>query len=137
MSRLRELFGSGPAPVQPVPHVTAADIERVIHRDFPEAKVEDVLAILAEYGTEIWHKEKERVRLAALKLANGSMQELRRAIDRAKLDYRDVLAPAEYPKFMQKGLRFRRLRSRDRELIYTDDWQQYERWLKKGFSPKE
>ena len=137
MSRLRELFGSGPAPVQPVPHVTAADIERVIHRDFPVEKLEDVLAILAEYGTEIWHKEKERVRLAALKLANGSMEELRRAIHRAKLDYRDVLAPAEYPKFMQKGLRFRRLRSRDRELIYTDDWQQYERWLKKGFSPKE
>ena len=137
MSRLRELFGSGPAPVQPVPRVTAADIERVIHRDFPKAKVEDVLAILAEYGTEIWHKEKERVRLAALTLANGSIEELRRAIDRAKLDYRDVLAPAEYPKFMQKGLRFRRLRSRDRELIYTDDWQQYERWLKRGFSPKE
>ncbi len=131
MSRLRELFGSGPAPVQPVPHVTAADIERVIRRDFPDTKVEEVLAILAEYGTEIWHKEKERVRLAALKLANGSMHELRRAIDRAKLDYRDVLAPAEYPKFMQKGFRFRRLRSRDRELIYTDDWQQYERWLKR------
>lgn len=131
MSRLRELFGSGSAPVQPVPHVTAADIERVIRRDFPEAKFEDVLAILAEYGTEIWHKEPERVRLAALKLANGNMEELRRTIDRAKLDYRDVLAPAEYPNFMQKGLRFRRLRSRDRELIYTDDWQQYERWLKR------
>jgi hypothetical protein len=131
MSRLRELFSSGPAPVQPVPHVTAADIERVIRRDFPEGQFEDVRAILAEYGTEIWHKEKERVRLAALKLANGSMEELRRAIDRAKLDYRDVLAPAEYPKFMQKGLRFRRLRSRDRELIYSDDWQQYERWLKR------
>jgi hypothetical protein len=131
MSRLRQLFGSGPAPVQPVPHVTAADIERVVHRDFPEAQVEDVLAILAEYGTEIWHKEKERVRLAALKLASGDLGKLRTAIDRAKLDYRDVLAPAEYPKFMQERIRLRRLRSRDRELIYTDDWQQYERWLKR------
>jgi hypothetical protein len=137
MSRLRELFKSGPAPVQPVPHVSAADIERVVYRDFPRAQVDDVLAILAEYGTEIWHKEKERVRLAALKLAGGDLGKLRTAIDRAKLDYRDVLAPAEYPRFMQQGLRFRRLRSRDRELIYTDDWQQYERWLKKGFSPKE
>jgi len=117
--------------------VSAADIERVVYRDFPRAQVDDVLAILAEYGTEIWHKEKERVRLAALKLAGGDLGKLRTAIDRAKLDYRDVLAPAEYPRFMQQGLRFRRLRSRDRELIYTDDWQQYERWLKKGFSPKE
>lgn len=131
MSRLRELFKSGPVPVQPVPHITAADIERVIHRDFPRVQVDDVLAILAEYGTEIWHKEKERVRLASLKLANGDLGKLRSAIDRAKLDYRDVLAPAEYPKFMQEGIRFRRLRSRDRELIYTDDWQQYERWLKR------
>ncbi len=131
MSRLRELFKSGPTPVQPVPHVTAADIERVVYRDFPRIQVDDVLAILAEYGTEIWHKEKERVRLAALKLASGDLAKLRSAIDRAKLDYRDVLAPAEYPKFMQEGLRFRRLRSHDRELIYTDDWQQYERWLKK------
>ena len=131
MSRLRELFGSGPAPVQPVPRVTAADIERVVRRDFPEAQVADVLAMLAEYGTEIWHKERERVRLAALKLANGDVGKLRSTIDRAKLDYRDVLAPAEYPKFMQEGMRFRRLRSRDREVIYTDDWQQYERWFKK------
>jgi hypothetical protein len=131
MSRLRELFGSGPTPVQPVPRVTAADIERVVRRDFPDAQVSDVLAILAEYGTEIWHKEPERVRLAALKLANGDLAKLRSTINRAKLDYRDVLAPAEYPKFMQEGMRFRRLRSRDRELIYTDDWQQYERWLKK------
>ena len=137
MSRLRELFSSGPAPVQPVPHVSAADIERVIYRDFPRVQVDDVLAILAEYGTEIWHKERERVRLAALKLANGDLAKLRSAIDRAKLDYRDVLAPAEYPKFMQEGIRFRRLRSRDRQLIYTDDWQQYERWLKKGFHSKE
>ena len=131
MSRLRELFGSGPAPVQPVPHITAADIERVVRRDFPQAQVDDVLAILAEYGTEIWHKERERVRLAALKLASGNLGKLRSTIDRAKLDYRDVLAPAEYPKFMREGLRFRRLRSRDRERIYIDDWQQYERWLKK------
>lgn len=137
MSRLRELFKSGPAPVQPVPRVTVADIERVVYRDFHRIQIDDVLAILAEYGTEIWHKERERVRLAALKLANGDIGKLRSAINRAKLDYRDVLAPAEYPKFMQEGIRFRRLRSRDRELIYTDDWQQYERWLKKGFPPKE
>jgi hypothetical protein len=71
------------------------------------------------------------VRLAALKLANGSLEGLRRAVDRAKLDYRDVLAPAEYPKFTEFGLRARRLRSRVQQQIFSDDWQQYERWLKK------
>jgi hypothetical protein len=131
MSRLRELFGSGPAPIQPVPQVTAADIERIVRRDFPEAQVGDALAILAEYGTEIWHPESARVRLAALKLADGSLEKLRRVMDQAKQDYRDVLAPAEYPKYTQHRFHARRLRARDRQEIYTDDWQQYERWLKK------
>jgi hypothetical protein len=131
MSRLRELFGSGPAPIQPVPQVTAADIERVVRRDFTEGQVEEALAILAEYGPQAWHREPARVRLAALKLANGSLEGLRQAIDRAKLDYRDVLAPAEYPKYTQFGFRARRLRSRVQQQIFSDDWQQYERWLKR------
>ena len=131
MSRLRELFGSGPAPIQPVPHVSAADIERVVRRDFAEPKVPDALAILAEYGPQAWHREPARVRLAALKLANGSLEGLRQAIDRAKLDYRDVLALAEYPKYTQIGFRARTFRSRIQQQIFADDWQQYERWLKK------
>ncbi|HTM37726.1 MAG TPA: hypothetical protein VL156_13315 [Terriglobales bacterium] len=131
MSRLRELFGSGSAPLQPVPRVTPADIERVVRRDFAETEVDAALAILAEYGPQAWHREPARVRLAALKLANGSLEGLRRAVDRAKLDYRDVLAPAEYPKFTEFGLRARRLRSRVQQQIFSDDWQQYERWLKK------
>lgn len=131
MSRLRDIFGSGRAPVQPVPQITAADIERVVRRDFPEGQVADVLAMLAEYGTELWHREPARVKLAALKLADGSVEKLRRALDQAKLDYRDVIAPAEYPKFTHQKLRVVRLRSEERQRIYTDDWQQYERWLKK------
>ena len=131
MTRLRELFGSGPAPLQPVPQVTAADIERVVRRDFADTEIDDALAILAEYGPQAWHREPARVRLAALKLANGSLEGLRRAVDRAKLDYRDVLAPAEYPKYTEFGLRARRLRSRVQQQIFSDDWQQYERWLKK------
>lgn len=130
MSRLRELFGSGPAPTQPVPQVTAADIERVVRRDFPDVQVADALAILAEYGPQPWHREIARVRMAALKLANGSLDGLRQAIDRAKQDYRDVLAPAEYPNYTQYGSRVRRLRSRVQQ-IFADDWQQYQRWLKK------
>jgi hypothetical protein len=111
--------------------VTPADIERVVRRDFAETEVDAALAILAEYGPQAWHREPARVRLAALKLANGSLEGLRRAVDRAKLDYRDVLAPAEYPKFTEFGLRARRLRSRVQQQIFSDDWQQYERWLKK------
>jgi hypothetical protein len=131
MSRLSDLFGPARVPVQPVPHVSPADIERVVRRDFSEANVPDALAILAEFGPAVWHRECLRVRLAALKLAEGSLEKLRMAVDRAKRDYRDVLGPAEYPKFTQTGVPKGGSRSRNRQQVYFDDWQQYERWLRK------
>lgn len=75
----------------------SANVERVVRRDFPPDRVPEVLAILNEYGTESWHYEVDRVRLAALKIAAGSLEELRIQIKIAKTDYRDVLAPAENP----------------------------------------
>lgn len=129
MARL--FFGFDAAPVQPVPQVTAEDIARVVRRDFPPDQVDAVFAMLAEYGTQPWHREPERVQIAALKLADGDLDKLRNAIDRAKQDYREVLAPAEYPKYTKVGFRAVRLRSQQRQQIYRDDWQQYERWLRK------
>ena len=128
---MRALFGSGFVPSQPVPQVSADDIERIARRDFPDDRIADVMAMLAEYGTEKWHPEPARVRLAILKLANGSLEKLRSAVDRAKRDYRDVLAPAEYPNYTRFAFHSLRLRSRERQQIYTDDWQQYQRWLRK------
>jgi hypothetical protein len=131
MSRLRDFFGPARVPVQPVPQVRAADIERVVRREFTAAHVPEALAVLAEYGPATWHREPLRVRLAALKLAEGNLEKLRMAIDRAKRDYRDVLAPAEYPTFIQSSNRRGRSHSQDRQQVYIDDWQQYERWLRK------
>ena len=65
-------------PSQPTPTVTSADVERVVRRDFPADRFTEVLAILAEYGTERWHREPDRVRLAALKLTAGGFVHLRR-----------------------------------------------------------
>jgi hypothetical protein len=76
---------------QPTPTVTNADVERIVRRDFPAARVEEVLAMLEEYGGEEWHREAPRVRLAVLKLAEGRMDRLRYEIEGAKCDYRDVL----------------------------------------------
>ena len=58
---------------QPTPNVTAADVERVVRRDFPADRFADVMAMLNEYGTEDWQREADRVRLAVLKLAAGSL----------------------------------------------------------------
>ena len=41
-----------------------------IRQVFPEREVADVLAILDRYGAEDYHRERERVQLAILKLCD-------------------------------------------------------------------
>jgi hypothetical protein len=114
---------------QPTPTVTNADVERVVRRDFPAERVPEVLAMLDEYGTETWQREPHRVRLAALKLAAGSIERLRYQVEGAKRDYRDVLAPAEYPGYSKRMFRIRDLPQDEQQRIIDDDWKQYQDWL--------
>ncbi len=114
---------------QPTPDVSAEDVERILRRDFPDNQIDEARRLLQTYGTESWHRETHRVRLAALKLAAGDVDRLRIEIDTAGTDYRDVLAPAEYPEY------FRRIRSpnsvspEERRRIIDADWKQYSQWL--------
>ncbi|HSS96522.1 MAG TPA: hypothetical protein VLK33_05825 [Terriglobales bacterium] len=88
------------------------------------------MAILNEYGIEAWHKDKKsRVRLATLKLAHGDLAALKRAIETAKQDFRDVLGPAEYPESMQAWAQLNRMSRKERERVVKSDWEQYETWL--------
>jgi hypothetical protein len=114
---------------QPIPNVTSADVERVVRRDFPADRVAEVLAMLGEYGTEGWQREPYRVRLATLKLAAGSIERLRYQIEGAKCDYRDVLAPAEYPSYCERVVRSGKLPSDEEKRIIDADWMQYQDWL--------
>jgi hypothetical protein len=116
---------------QPIPQVTAEDVERVVCRDFSADEYASVIAILSEYGTEKWHREPTRVQLAALKVANGSVQSLRACIASARRDYRDALAAAEYPAYCKTGFQPRELPAEERRRIVDSDWRQYEEWLKK------
>lgn len=113
---------------QPHPDVTGADVERVVRRDFPE-RIAEVLAMLEEYGTEEWQREAHRVRLAVLKLAAGSMERLRYEIEGAKRDYRDVLAPAEYPGYCKRVRPSAKLTPEEEQRIIDADWKQYQQWL--------
>ena len=65
--------------------------------------------MLDEYGGETWQREPHRVRLAVLKLAAGSMERLRREVESAKRDYRDVLAPAEYSGYTKRMFHLKEL----------------------------
>ena len=114
---------------QPAPKITSADVDRVVRRDFPADRVPEVLAMLEEYGRQTWQREPHRVRLAALKLAGGSIGRLRDQIESAKCDYRDVLAPAEYPGYSKRMFRIRDLPQDEQQRIIDGDWKQYQDWL--------
>ena len=113
---------------QPVPKISAADIERLLARDFPD--VAAARTALASYGSKDWHREPERVRAAALKLAGGSIEKLQRTMAMADNDYRDVLAYAEYPSYMDKISATEKDAAKRQKLI-EEDWKQYRDWFEK------
>jgi hypothetical protein len=129
-SRLSARQVSEPELSQPVPEVTPDDVKRIVLRDFPNAQFEEVMAIVAVY-TSRWEIGTIRVQLAALKLANGHMDSLRRYIDAAKSDYRDVLVPAEYPKYWKATSRGRGLSKHARHQLFESDRKRYENWLRR------
>ena len=85
--------------------------------------------MLNEYGVEDWQREPDRVRLAALKLAAGSIARLRNEVGAAKSDYRDVLGPAEYPGYCKRAGGRRKLSTEEEQRIIDTDWKQYQDWL--------
>jgi hypothetical protein len=73
-----------------------ASVRALAAERFAGEDLELVLATLAEYGDEAWHREPERVLRDVLLLAAGDPDEVARLIGYAKTDYRDVLYWAEY-----------------------------------------
>jgi hypothetical protein len=95
-----------------------------------------VCEALATYGREDYEREADRVRLAILKVGEGTVEQVLTLVSTAKQDFRDVLMWAEYP---EQG---RADWSRRMELTQAEkdrlaeirlrDRQQYEKWLKES-----
>ncbi|CAG7857803.1 hypothetical protein MCAMS1_02766 [biofilm metagenome] len=108
---------------KPYPDYSEADLERVVARDFGCEAVLRVKAILARYGEETGHSEVLRVQMACIKCANGDIVLLEQEINIACCDYRDILAAAEFPNYIQ---------ARDLEtkrIARKSDWDQLQLWL--------
>ncbi len=98
---------------------------------FPDpAKAEEALAILDTYGTESWHCEVDRVRLALLKISQGDIGKLRGYTRGARSDYRDTLVPAEYPG--EWAASWLKTPPAEMAAIRKQDRAQYEAWLRSG-----
>jgi hypothetical protein len=115
---------------QPVPKVSEIDVVRIVQRDFAEKDRPEILRLLATYGTQSWHGEGDhsRVRLAILKLAGGNPKLVVDWLKEASCDFRDVLAPAEYPEY-ERFIGINHVSQEEEDAIIARDWQQYQDWL--------
>ena len=108
---------------QPTPTYTEADLERVLARDYPPDRRAHVKAVLARYGTESWQSEALRVQMACLKCARGDARQLEYYVGLACEDYRDVLAYAEYPRYLKARS------NEEKAAAIRSDWAQLQEWL--------
>ena len=111
---------------KPQPHPTYADSDlvRIVARDYPASSRAEVRDQLASYSDD--EHEPLRVRMACLKLAQGDLRALREAVGIARLDYRDVLAPAEYRRYLSARDEAARQRAID------EDWAELQAWLRRA-----
>jgi hypothetical protein len=112
-------------PSQRTPNVTREDVKRIVSREFPSGSVKGVLDILGQYEREQSRSGMARVQLAALKLASGSVERLRSAIETARQDYRDVLSAAEYPEYSRLVGFASKLSPQEVQRVIDSDWKHY------------
>lgn len=114
---------------QIVPNITELDIKRIIKRDFPKMEFEDINDILKKYNSEN-SKSSNRVYASILKLSNSNITLLKKYVDEANYDYRDIISMAEYPNYSEHAFEDDLAMELEKRLI-NDDWIQYESWLNK------
>lgn len=107
--------------------LTSEFVEALVRRLFGAAEQATAMGLLERYGREPHEREAVRVRVAALKLCGGDLDRLEGAIDRARQDYRDVLAWAEYPEELTRPTW--RMGKDDVAGIRRRDLAQYRAWL--------
>ena len=107
------------------PEVTDVDVERVIDRDLPLEKRDEIRAVIEQVEV----REKPRVILACLKSAGGDLQKLKGNLAEASGYYREIIGEAEYPNYMKKAFHIDKLSEVEKSVIIEKDKKQYLAWL--------
>ena len=110
---------------QPVSNGTQEDVERIVRRDFLPSAIDAAFDLLNSYEPPSTERP-ARLRLAALKCANGDLAKLKHELEEARYDYRNVLIRAEYP--INAKLRMKGTQQEYDESI-RQDWKNYNDWL--------
>jgi len=103
-------------------------VKRVLDKLFPSAEErKQATDVLVKYGGASWQPEEDRVRLAILKLAGKSLDQIQYYTVQACRDYRNVLASAESPHQMANPYIRKNDPDRYAELV-EEDKKQYREW---------
>ena len=107
-----------------------------VRKSFPEKEQVEAIRLLEnECGSNLPRSNGdtleglERIRLAVVKLAQGRLPELRRQIEVAKCDWRDVINWAESPHVFVDVVTFGKLDENARRELRDRDREQYLAWL--------
>ena len=114
-----------------------------IRKNLSEFEPEVVIAILDRYGVESYENGRTRVQLAILKVfqelaqqnesPDVKLERLQNLVRTAKLDFRDVVAWAEYPEENRMGFReMKKLSPQQAKALRRRDRKQYLHWLAEG-----
>lgn len=114
---------------QKIPNISDDDIKRIGKRDFPQLEIIEIEHLLKGYKSKS-EAGKNRVYAAILKLSENNIDSIRKYVDKANNDFRDVIALAEYPNYSQYAFDDDLSDKKRRQLI-KDDWEQYQIWLNK------
>jgi hypothetical protein len=100
-----------------------------VRRDFLPSEADVVFALLNAYETTPFKERPARVRLAALKCAEGDLAKLKHQLEEARFDYRNVLINAEYPINYRLVMRTRKAWDEEYDESIRQDWKNYNEWL--------
>lgn len=100
---------------------TRSDVLGVAARDFPGDQTFEALRVLSACRTFENEGVRDHVHAAVLKLAGGNIQHLRKLTEIAKADPRDVIAPAEYPRYLN-ARNLSGLSAPEQQAIVDADW---------------
>lgn len=107
------------------PTVSESDVERVIKRDLPPERQEEIRTIIRDLEV----REKPRVVLACIKSSGGDIQKLKGNLANASGWYREIISEAEYPNWTKKMFRLDKLSDAEQSEIIEKDKSQYLAWL--------
>jgi len=110
---------------QPAAKPSLEQVDKIVKAQFQE-QFGEVMTILDSIKIDS-PQAKNRIKVAVLKLADGKIDKLDKLVDKANVDFRDVIVLAEYPRNWKNG--FDNIPNKNRKKEYLDDWNEYQDWL--------